>query len=385
MFMSPAAASSDPPTSPRRRPARLTHWLVMAAAGGVAGFLIGGYAARLTGPAAPGLLSLWDIGGIVLVWFAAILIHEGGHWLGGRIGGMRLLLMTAGPLRLTRQARGWRLGLFLRGGGFGGLTVMTPAAGRPIAPQLRPMILGGPLASLLLAGAALCLVGVTDGRVALYAGAIAALSAFLFVITALPLRIGGFLTDGAQWRELRRGSRSAELRMMLAALSAQTLSGTRPRDLDDAVLSRAHAIDDGSDPLCTPTLHFFRYVIAEDRGDTAAAGEALDRVGERIAGIPQGLRQAYAIELAYFEAAHRGDAVKARAWLEQARGGLVEISTRARAKAALALAEGRHDDARAAIERGEATLHRHYDRGGVLLLADQLRALRERLATSCMA
>ncbi|HUD43220.1 MAG TPA: hypothetical protein VMR06_14610 [Dokdonella sp.] len=352
----------------------------LAFASGASGVLLGRYAARHAGWSLTGLLSPWDIAGVLAVWLAAVFVHEAGHWTGGRIGGMRLVLMTVGPLRLTRDPSGWRLGLFLRPGVFGGLTAMVPAGARPVAPQLQSMIAGGPLASLLLAGAGLGVLVAASGRIALYGGAVAVVSCFLFAITAIPLRIGGFLNDGAQWRELRRGSPAAQLRIVLAALSAQSLSGTRPRDLDGAALARAHALDDGSDALCSAGLHFFDYAIASDRGDPAGAAGALERIAARIDEIPQGLRQAYAIELAYFEAAHRGDAGRARTWIEQARGGLVEPAVRARATAAVALAEGRRDAALEALDEAERALRRHVDRGGAQLLADQLHALRERLA-----
>jgi len=380
MSSTPQASQPDSIEAPHRSGRHWLRFLAWVAACGVSGVLLGRLAARHAGPGAANLLSPWDIGGILVVWLVVIVIHEAGHWAGGRLGGMRLILMTVGPLRLTHEPGGWRLGLFLRSGGFGGLTVMAPGADRPIAQQLRPMIAGGPLASLLLSMAGLVLLVATSGRVALYGGAIAVVSGLVLAVTAIPLRIGGFPNDGAQWRDLRRGGRSAQLRSVLAALSAQSLSGIRPRELDGAALAHAHALDDGSEPLCTAGLHYLDYVVGCDRGDAAAAGHALDRIAARIDEIPQGLRQAYAIELAYFEAAERGDAAKAQAWMSRARGGLVEPASRARAAAALALAEGRHDAAREALDEAERALSRQFDRGGAELLGDQLRALRERLA-----
>jgi hypothetical protein len=376
MSSNPSAPLPDPGSASTRARWRLIAGFALAGLGGV---LVGRLAARHAGPGVAHLLSPWDIAGVLAIWLGAVLVHEAGHWAGGRIGGLRLVLMTVGPLRLSHDPGGWRLGLFLRSGGFGGLTVMVPAADRPVAAQLRPMIAGGPLASLLLALAATGVFAATGGRVALYAAATAVVSSLLFAVTAIPLRIGSFPNDGAQWRELRRGGRAAQLRVVLGALSAQSLSGTRPRDLDGTALARAHDLDDGSDALCTAGRHFFDYAAACDRGDAAAAGHALDRIAARIGEIPQGLRQAYAIELAYFEAACRGDAGRAQAWLDQARGGLVEPAIRARASAALALAEGRRDAARDALDEAERALHRHVDRGGAMLIADQLRDLRERL------
>lgn len=382
MSSTPRASQPDSIEAPPRAGRHWLRFFAWMAACGVSGLLLGRLAACHAGPGATNLLSPWDIGGILVVWLIVIVIHEAGHWAGGRLGGMRLILMTVGPLRLTHEPGGWRLGLFLRSGGFGGLTVMAPDTERPVAPQLRPMIAGGPLASLLLSMAGLGLLLATSGRTALYGGAIAVVSGLVLAITAIPLRIGGFPNDGAQWRDLRRGGRSAQLRSVLAALSAQSLSGVRPRELDAAALVGAHALDDGSEPLCTAGLHYLHYVVGCDRGDAAAAGLALDRIAALIDEIPQGLRQAYAIELAYFEAAERGDAAKARAWMDQAGGGLVEPAVRARGVAALALAEHRHDEASRALDEAERKMHRHIDRGGAHLLADQVRRLRERLAAA---
>jgi hypothetical protein len=100
---------------------------------------------------------------------------------------------------------------------------------------------------------------------------------------------------------------------------------------------------------------FVAYGWALDRGDIPAAEGYLETLLANLSAFNSALRPSVLIEAAYFTARHRNDAAAARALLEQARGGLVEPYTRARAEAAVLLAEGRPAEAQTLAAQG---LHR---------------------------
>ena len=137
----------------------------------------------------------YDLLLLPLTFFIAILLHELGHLSGGLLRGMRFLLLIVGPLRLRRTISGLRLDWFLNSGTFGGLAAALPDPQRPIRGQLLPLIVGGPLASLLLALLALWLSTIVDGRWSAHLLILGGLSALIFMVTALPMRAGGAVAE----------------------------------------------------------------------------------------------------------------------------------------------------------------------------------------------
>jgi hypothetical protein len=304
-----------------------------------------------------------------------LLIHELGHLAGGLIRGMRFLLLIVGPLRLRRTVSGLKLDWFLSGQTFGGLAAAMPDLRRPLRAQLLPLIVGGPLASLLLAVAALGVSATVDGRIAAHLLILGAMSAMIFVATALPMRAGGFQSDGMQCIELVRGGPAMEQRALLMAVYAQSLAGVRPRDRDPAPLQRALQLR-GDEPMRDTGAALMAYQAALDRRDLEAAGDWIDRVADGHDAYPAMFRQVLANEIAFFSARYRDDSDAATAWSARARGGAVEPSSRALTEAAIALGRGDTTLALRAIQRGELALSHSSDAGSIALLQDELSSLR---------
>jgi hypothetical protein len=271
---------------------------------------------------------------------------------------------------------GLKLDWFFSGQTMGGLAAALPDPQRPIRGQLLPLVIGGPLASLLLALLAFGLSSATDGRVSAHLLILALMSALIFVATALPMRAGGFLSDGRQCIELMRGGPAVEQRAMLMAAYAESLSGVRPRDRDPTPLTRALALS-GDEPLRDVGAALMAYQAALDRRDLAEAGAWIDRVAAGHDAYPAGFRQALANEIAYFAVRYRHDPATARAWFARAKGGVVEPASRALTEAALALAHGDAPAALDAIARAERGLRACSDAGSVPLLQDELSSLRQ--------
>ncbi|MCC7249345.1 MAG: hypothetical protein IT473_12050 [Lysobacter sp.] len=371
--------AADAPKSPKKKK---PGWLVIVAfavGGGFIGWLGAKFGAQketiraLFGPL--DALSAFDLLALPLSLFLVVLWHELGHLAGGMLRGMRFLLLIVGPLRLRRTVSGLKLDWFLRGDTFGGLAAAMPAKDRIGAREFLPLVIGGPLASLLLAVAGFATAHALDGRWAAHAGILGALSFMIFLATAIPMRAGGFLSDGMQFLELLRGGPAVEQRTLLVAAYAESLAGTRPRDRDASLLERGLALA-GHEPMRDVALQWMAYQAALDRRELDRAGHWIDRVADGYAAYPAGFREALACDVAYFAARYRADLPTALEWSERAKGGMVETVARAMTEAAIALARDDAAAATAAVERGDAALREVADAGTIPLLQDELRALR---------
>lgn len=370
------APTAPPPAPPRPRRLRLKPLLAGAAFGAVTlglGYLLGHSAADV-----PWLrqtldsLTTIDLLVLPVLILLVLAVHEMGHLLGGFSHGMRFLLLIVGPFQWTRAQDGvafrWNRHLGL----MGGLAAATPDQAQPLVPQLRRLIAGGPIASLLL-GVLGLLGGLwIDGRPGAYLVIVGFMSLMIFVVTALPLHAGGFMSDGMQFIELRRGGTSVTERQILLRLMGVSLGGIRPRDWDTALVQEAVSID-GAVPMRSIAGRVFGLYHAMDRGDSAQLNAHATWLAQHLDGYPDGFRQSIALELCLL-AARAGDLDGARAWWQRSRGGVVDAARRSLVEANLAALEGDQARCEAALAKARKALPRGMDPGLNQLTADQLDA-----------
>ena len=360
-------------------------FLGMLLGGGVLGYLLGFVLGRGPSASDSGLktvldaLSAWDLLALPLLVLAVIAVHEAGHLLMGLRQGMRFLLYVVGPFGWVGGGEGIRFRWFFNLGTLGGLAAAMPDPQRPLAAQMKPMVLGGPLASLLLALGGFAVMALAGGRVSAYGLIIGALSSVIFIVTALPFRAGGFMSDGMQWLAYRRGGPGVERRARLTALMGMSMAGTRPRDLDADTLRQVLDAADGSEVLTDMGAWFYAYARDLDRDEVDAAGAWLRKMEAALEGYPEGFRQGIAIELALHAALQRHDPVETARWLERARGGIVDASRRHFAEAALAALRGDQAGAQRSLAQADSRLRQSMDPGFALLSRDQIDALRNAL------
>lgn len=366
------------PSPKSRRPAVVGLGLLVGMVAGAGfGYLVGASAVR-----SPLLreklrvLTGFDLLALPLLILFVLAVHEAGHLLGGFRQGMRFLLYIVGPFQLSRTPAGIRFNWIFNLGTMGGLAATTPNPSRPLKPQLLSLIAGGPLASLLLAFVGLATVGLGDGRIGAYGLIVGALSFLIFLVTAIPLRAGGFMSDGMQFVEVIRGGRAVEERQALIVLMAQSLSGTRPRDLDGAVIEQVLAFD-SAEPVRRVAARLYAYLAAVDRGGEEA-GEHAAWLAQNIDLFPDGFRQSIAIELA-LHAALTGDGRGFRDWLVRAKGGVVDASRRSLVEAYAAILESDPGRARALLAQARQQIPRGMDPGLNVLTAEQIERAGERV------
>jgi hypothetical protein len=258
----------------------------------------------------------------------------------------------------------------------GGVAATLPVRMDNLRQQLIPMIAGGPLASLGLATLAGLLSVSVTGRIAGYAAIVELLSLAIFVATAIPFRAGGFMSDGMQLLEVRRGGASVIERADLIAVMATSLGGVRPRDWDAALMARLEAMN-SAEPLRLLACWVMLLQRAMDCGDANQAAHYAKALADRIDDYPDGFRQSLHIELC-LEAALRQDREAAEQHLARTKGGVTERSRLELARALVCALQGdvastaRHRDA------GQKALRQAMDPGLALLTADQLAANQER-------
>ena len=326
-------------------------------------------------------LDVWTVAALPMMWMLTVVVHEFGHLLGGKLAGMRPLMLFAGPLHLDFGADRLRLRLNRVASTWGGLAACAPVG------ALRPrdlvlLIAGGPLASFMLAAGAgfggLALGGWWGG----FVFGTGALSLVIGIATLLPVRAGGYMSDGGQLLGLARGDRRSGQQLALAALMAQSYSGVRPRAWDSALLDAINS--EGGDPGMRAYALLLGAIHAEDRHELTLADTRWREVAQVLAdadaqAMSIAIRRALALPIATWIGYRRHEAQSARAWLEAARGGFADAAALAFAEAAVHFAEGNTAKSRSMLAKARAALPQMADRGSAIVLAESLHAMQSEL------
>jgi len=323
--------------------------LALGVVGGLFGYGIGSLAKGDSSGTEPSINEFFIIViSVLFLGWLVLLIHEVGHLIGGRIAGFRFMLLVVGPLKVLREGNDIRLRLNTSLALAGGIAASAPMDAYNLRRRMITMVAGGPAASLLLAimcsGSFLVLLAVTptpiNERVALLLPMAGLMSFAVFLITIIPARTSGFFTDGARLRMLLRAGSQAERWSALVAIYAASLGGQRPRDWSVELIQQATDLPDGT--LDDASGYLLAYYWALDQQEYEKAERYLAYALGFRATLPALIRASLALEAAYLAAHYHRNPQAARAWLQQAKGGINDRHTRLRAQAAIAWAAGEH-------------------------------------------
>lgn len=316
--------------------------------------------------------------------FLNILIHEGGHMVAGGLGGYWFYQCKVGPVLLTRGRYGFRLSLTRDDLGRG-YVISLPVDGQQAALRRAFFIAGGPLASLALVGVNILLgallwpstctglplagcylqglfiwatVNAPDAAswFACFLGWSLLVSAIALVGSLVPLTTRrGMQSDGLKLLRMARGGPQRERDLLLPSLLGMTRRGVRPRDWPaDLVAGLLELVQRlPTDRL----LLIYCYTLRLDQRRIQEAGDFLQRIVQTLKKAPT-IEVTLVLEIAFFEARHRGSTRMARAWLAKTPPitTLTNRLLRSRAEAAIALLEGRLADAQSSCRAGLATV-----------------------------
>ena len=356
--------------------------LASAGGGGVLGYLSVGWIVRhrshMLTLDSPG----WLLLSCVPIWFFVVLIHELGHILGGWWCGHRFHMLIIGPLRVTRDLSGLRAEFNRTFALSGGIAVCLPTNMDNFVRERMVMVALGPLASVLLSVLCWWSAFALSYQPSLLVDVLtctALLSTIVSFASLIPNRAGGFPSDGAQLLGLLRRDADSEKVTMIMLIQSLTLSGTRPRDWPEELLEKLNA-HESKQPLYNTAAGSMAYSHYLDRQQYDLAQTYLEKSVSNFDDLPNGMRQGFAMEAAYFWAVHRQDLAKATYWLERGTGGLVEPSARSRVEAAVLLLKGDFQEALEKIREARAHLPSSIDRGGALAEEEMLNAMEATIA-----
>jgi hypothetical protein len=319
------------PGKPRRR--RLRGVLV----GLVGGILFGGLLIamdefHLPGPFRPvawvggrlvSPVEFWDrqffLSGLVTMWAAfaaAVVVHELGHFVVGRLVGFRLHILQLGPVSIGFDHGNLRVRRQTGTGLLGFAAMHVPGFSRAHR-KVAKFIAGGPATSLLSALVAAMVLQLFSSGINPYLSSsmqlFAIASLFAFLISILPYRgASGYFTDGARLKMLLFPNAATKRWYALLGLGIQQRAGRRARDWNRRWLEVASANWDGSRDALMGT--WLAYAAANDgRGEPVAAAY-LERCLRAISTTRQPFRDILLTEASVFQSWFHQDASKAAAW-----------------------------------------------------------------------
>ncbi|MGY4532089.1 Zn-dependent protease [Pseudomonas sp. TE3786] len=286
--------SKNPATNPihlhNPRPARRFNLLMLILQGllSFSGFV---FAGALLGVMLRGWLPGYMAVVLAVVFgFFAVVIHEGGHWLGATLGGMRVLFVRAFAveLQLLRQGMRFRPMRRRKGQGFDGYVLAVDPPDRPWRRARLWFIAMGPLMNLLTAVLCLPLALLTVTTFPPFAACILAFAAINLAMGLANLvpTIRQMQSDGAQLLAWWRRPDEQGPNFAYARLLALSTSGVAAADLPVADLQQLDR-----QPMPAPLISLsFRLDALQAAGDWEAA-VALGAELERLVNAHPNVRQ----------------------------------------------------------------------------------------------
>jgi hypothetical protein len=247
----------------------------------------------------PSLLIFYGAFFLVIVgWVFVVAVHEFGHVAAAWLGGWKIAVVAVQGLTIWPMQRRARFGLpgFP---GLGGATLPIPPEAGNWRGSYVAMLLGGPIANLVLAICLLLVVLILPKSRfwTPYLEVIAAISALTFAINLLPLSKGPWKFDGARIAMALRGQ-DLEPWARVIRVSAEMTTPKRPRDWNPyyvEAVKQDFVTGHGEGAL---GLLLCQYYL--DHGDIGAARAALAWAAERLGEIDH-IRISEAFMLAHFD------------------------------------------------------------------------------------
>jgi hypothetical protein len=279
---------------------------------------------------------------------AAGIMHETGHLLAGWLFGFKIKQIRIGPLHLGKHANcrepycGDVLTL--------GVAVLEPRVSdqddAALGRRLLGLLLGGPLASFIMAGVLQLWLNLAQPRyLAAFGMQVGVVFSALFAIAALlpdADRRGNF-SDGARLLMLLKRDAKAERWFSNIRCQIALNQGRHPRDWNEACVGRAAAVSDDSRDAFV--ARWLAYLWAAERQDITCATKYLEGALEVLAYSTPKLRDHLFLEAAVFQAWFRDNPSKALFWVYRIRSKKLTRLQKLRLDIALLWAEGRLFDA----------------------------------------
>ncbi|MES2517734.1 MAG: M50 family metallopeptidase [Bacteroidota bacterium] len=280
--------------------------------------LIGGFVGYFIGKMFGGGMTKSEISPIILfviIMLVSLLViawHEAGHAFAGMRVGFDFRMYVVGPFLWERQNGRWEFRWNKDINKAGGLVLCLPKDSVDLSRRFSILAAAGPISSLLLSIVAYGLywflfrnnanhfTGFIVGKYIFISTAL--MSLLIFIVTAIPSKMGGLYSDGARVLRFQRGGDTARFEILMMKIIAETTSGTRPKLLRTDELEEVLEIAKRQNEPFGVYTHSFLYQNAFDNGDVEKAEKhLLDYIAE-AENIPEGFRNMVWLDAAFFYA-----------------------------------------------------------------------------------
>jgi hypothetical protein len=328
--------------------------------GAVIGIAVGLLSPRLL----PEIESRLDFAGcMVAAYYLVILIHEAGHLCATGLVGFEFREIAIGPFLLSRRASGLRP-RFVPGRALaGGHVLAVPTSHQDLRRRFRILLAGGPVATALVF-AALAFLPLT-----LFTWSMWLWNLIVAGSCWIPFYVRGSVTDAKALLLLSRPGREGDWLAAILYIMAIDRQRVSPRDWPAEVVTQL-ASDGASPPAAT--ARYLALVYALDIGDAARVAAALEDALAASHKLRPDLRRVVFSEATFYQGVMARNTELARAWLKDARevkGTAAEKGWDAGLLAAVAVAEGREQDAREQARAAIAYLDRWPAESGSVMAA----------------
>jgi hypothetical protein len=263
---------------------------------------------------------------ILPVFFFVIGFHEAGHAWVGRLVGFDFRMYVVGPFLWEKSSVGWKFKWNRNLNVAGGMVVCIPTDDYNLLKRFSWYAAGGPLASIVLvliaavgykALSAFINIGTTGEVITYLLLLVGILSAFIFIATIIPVRVGGFSSDGLRILTMLRGGDHAKLEAIMLKTVGASMAGLKPANYNIIELKDALGLAQKLDAPLGLYINYFCYQAYMDLNQNDTAEEHLNFYMLQVDNLPESLQGSVWLEAAYFYAVMRRDLQKAETYFSK--------------------------------------------------------------------
>jgi hypothetical protein len=362
--------------------------IMLAVIGSVMGFTIASIV--LDGEetvSTPLYYKLLNIPLIIIAYFVVIGIHELGHVLAGWSQKFVFRFITVGPFMLEREAGQLKFKWNKQVNLLGGLALSLPNDQYNLVKRYSIFIAGGPIASIIYG--LLMLAGTTQlstDNELLHWYLLDSffiinclLSLCIGIATLIPLKEGGFSSDGGKLLNFAKGGLSANVEATFIRYLAMATSGIRPSMMDPKPAEELLKALPDSDMKAY--FHSILYNHYQDIKELDKAAYHLDEYLKEADNIPKGYVTSLYLEKAWFEARYNKNLEKALEYFHKEKFGVMIPKVQIlRTEAAIALEKKDIILASEKIKQALIELPKLMDKGAII---SEKECLEEMLSEIC--
>jgi len=244
--------------------------------------------------------------------------HEFGHLIAGWVSDMRVRSLQVGPLVWVIRNGRWKFS-FEASRFSGGAVGMVPIHLKNIRGREVFMILGGPVASLVMGTisgvAALSAKGQAWEPLWAFLSMTAVVSTVGFIVNLIPQKPEAQYSDGAQIYQLVTNGPWAQVHLAFAMVASSLVTALRPRDFDVTLINRAgDFIAQGDRGMLLRLFACMHYIDAGQTSEAVASLEKAESLWDQaVVKRPAGI----CAEFVFFCAVYKRDAASAELWWQR--------------------------------------------------------------------